>query len=161
MLCAHFWLLNQLESPPPRHVVFFNECEASKISTISTLTHISRVFCRNWPPYHQITSPFFCNFTRLPRAHSLENFDGVQRCSKLLHQDGLYHHVCWIFICIDFDQINNHFHCNPLSYLMISHINVLYPLVIHVILSEIYRTLIVTVDLNWIMYDFKCADQSS
>jgi len=62
--------------------------------------------------------------------------------------DGLYNHLCWILLYTDFDQINNFFHCNPLTYLMIAHIDVLCQLVILVILSEMYHTLTVELDLN-------------
>ena len=52
------------------------------------------------------------------------------------------------FLCTDFDHFNNIFHCNLLTYPVILHIDVFCPVVIHVILSEMYYTLTDVVDLN-------------
>ena len=132
-----------VEISSPCLIVFSDECETSKIPTIFTLTYILWVFCRNWLPHYQIS---FLSFLGLHATLSqepistlsLKNIDEVQRCSELLYWNGLCHHVCWILLYTDFHQINNIFHCNPLMYPMIPHIDVLYPPVIHVIFSEMY-----------------------
>ena len=65
--CACSCLLHLLKFPSPCCLVFSNECEAPKIRTIFTLTHMPWVSCRNWPSHHHISffSPF-CFFTWLP-----------------------------------------------------------------------------------------------
>ena len=79
---------------------------------------------------------------------SLDNLDEVQRCSELLNQDNLYHHVCWILICTDLHQVDHLVNYDPLTYLVIPHINVFHPLMIHVILSEMKSTLTVAMNPN-------------
>ena len=84
-------------------------------------------------------SPPFCDLTWLPPKSPfstlpLENVDEVQRCSEL-HRD-ICHYVCWIFFCTDLHQVDH----LSLTYLVIPHIDVLYPLMIHVILSKINST---------------------
>ena len=101
---------------------------------------------RNWPLLHSPSFPPFCHFTWLPPKSPfatlpLENLDEVQRCSKFLHRDDLRHHICWILLRVDIYQIDHLIIHDPLTYLVTSHINVLRPLVIHVILSEMNRTL--------------------
>jgi len=95
-----------------------------------------------------LLSPPFCDFTWLPLKSPfatlpLENLDEVQRCSELLHRDGLRHHICWILLRADLYQIDHLIIHDLLTYLVIPHINVLRSLVIHVIFSEMNRTLTV------------------
>ena len=107
--------------------------------------------CRNWPPlFTVLSSPPFCDFTWLPLKSSfsilsLDNLNEIQRCSELLHRDGLHHHIRWIHLCADLYQIDHLIIYNPLMYLVIPHINVLRSLVIHVILN---RTLAVAMNPN-------------
>ena len=93
-----------------------------------------------------LLSPPFCDFTWLSPKSSfstlpLKNFDEVQRCFELLHRDGLRHHIRWILLHADLYQIDHLIIHDPLTYLLIPHINVLRPLVIPMILSEMNRTL--------------------
>jgi len=121
---------------------------------------------RNWLPLH---SPFFlplCDFTwLLPNSSfstlTLENLHKVQRCSELLHLDGRYHLVCWIFLYSDLHQVDYLIIYDLLTYLMIHHIDVLCPLMILVILNKMNSTLTVAVNPNWILYDAKYLDKSS
>jgi len=111
-------------------------------------------------------SPLFCDFTWLPPKSMfstlpLENLDEVQRCSELLHRDGLYHHVCWISFITDLHQVDHFVIYNPLTFLVIPPINVLHPLMMHMLLNKMNSILTVTVNLNWIMYDAKYLDQYS
>jgi len=109
-------------------------------------------------------SPLLCTWL-LPNSPCatlpLENLDEVQRCSELLHRDGLCHHIRWILLRADLCQIDHLFIHDPLTYLVKSHINVLRPLVIPVILGEMNSTLTVAMNSNWILYDTKCLNQSS
>jgi len=124
-------------------------------------------FRRNWSLLH---SPCFffllwltwlppksCSFATLP----LKNLDEAQRCSELLHLDGLRHHIRWILLRADLYQIDHLIIHDPLTYLVIPYINVLHPLVIHVIFSEMNRTLTVAMNPNWVLYDTKRFNQSS
>jgi len=89
-------------------------------------------------------APLKSPFSTLP----LKNIDEVQKCSELLHRDDICHHVYLILLCTNLHQVNNLFYYNLMTYHIISHINVLCPLVISMILRKMYRTLIVTVDVN-------------
>jgi len=55
---------------------------------------------------------------------------------ELLHRDGLRHYIRWILLRTELYQIDYLTINDPLTYLVISHINVLHLLVILVILSE-------------------------
>ena len=95
----------------------------------------------------------FCEFTRLPPKSPfatlpLKNLDEVQRYSEILHPNNLRHHIYWILLHADIYQIDYLIIHDPLTYLVIPHINVLRPLVIPVILSEMNRTLAVAMNLN-------------
>jgi len=92
---------------------------------------------------------------------SLENLDDVQRCSELLHQDGLRHHICWILLRTDLYQIDHLIIHDLLSYLVIPYINVLHLLLIPMILSEMNHTLTIAMNSNWILYDTEYPNQSS
>ena len=114
---------------------------------------------------NKLFSPF-CDFTRLPLKSpfstlSLEYIDEIQRYSELFHRYNFCHYVCWIFLCTNLHQVNNFFYYHLMTYPMILHINVLCSLVILMIFSEMNCILTVAVDLNWILYDAKCTDQSS
>ena len=57
---------------------------------------------------HLAFSPF-CDFTLLPLKSlfttlPLKNLNEVQRCSELLHQDGLRYHICWFFFVLIFTK---------------------------------------------------------
>ena len=98
-----------------------------------------------------IISPRFCDFILLSPMSMLstlplEKLDEVQRCSELLHRNGLQHHIYWILLRADLYQIDHLIIHDPLTYLVISHINVLRPLVIPAILSEMNRTLVVAMN---------------
>ena len=97
---------------------------------------------RNWPLFIRLA--FFPLFetTRgsLPRARSHFTFGEPWWSSEmlwLLHRDGLRHHIWWILLHVDLYQINHLIIHDPLTYLVIPHINVFLPLVTHVILSMI------------------------
>ena len=99
--------------------------------------------------------------SQVPVRHlPLENLDEVQRCSELLHRDGLCHHIHWIFLHADFYQINDLIIHDPLTYLVKSHINELRLLVIPVIFSEMNSTLAVAMKSNYILYDIERLNQS-
>jgi len=100
-----------------------------------------------------LLSPCFCDYTWFPPKSPfatllLENLDEVQRCFELIHRDGLRHHIRWIFLRADLYQIDHLIIHGSLTYLVISHINVLRPLVIPMILSEMNRILAVAMNLN-------------
>ena len=105
--------------------------------------------CRNWP----LLPPPFCDFTWLSHKSlfatlSLENLDKVQRYFELLHWDDLHHHIRWILFRVDLYPIDHLIILNPLTYLVIPHINVLHPLVIFVILNKMNHILAVTMNSN-------------
>jgi len=83
-------------------------------------------------------------FATLP----LEKLDEVQGCSELLYRDGLRHYIRWILFRADLYQIDHLIIHDLLTYILTPHINVLRPLVIPVILSEMNRTLTVAMNLN-------------
>jgi len=109
--------------------------------------------CRNWPMLHSPSFLPLFGFAWLPPKSPftilpLENLDEVQRCSELLHWDGLRHHICWILLRANLYQIDHLIIDDPLTYLVKSHINLLCPLVIPVIFSEMNITLAVAMNLN-------------
>ena len=109
--------------------------------------------CRNWSLLHAPSFLPFCDFTWLsPKSPfiilPLENFDEVQRCSELFHWDGLHHHIRWILLRSDLYQIDHLIIHDSLTYLVKSHINVLRPLVIPVIFSNMNSTLVVAINLT-------------
>ena len=121
-------------------------------------------FRNNWLLFIRLPFSPFCDFTwLLPKSLfitlPLENLNKVQRCSEL-HRDGLRHHICWILLRVNLYQIDHLIIHDPLTYLVISHINVLRPLVIPVIFNKMNRTLAIAMNPNWILYDAKCLNQS-
>ena len=120
---------------------------------------------RNWLPLHHSAFSPFCDFTCLPPKSPfstlpLENLDEVQRCSELLHRDGLRHHVCWILLCTDLHQVDHIVIYDPLTYFVIPYI-MLHPFVIFVILSKRNNTLTVAMNPNQILQYTESLDQSS
>jgi len=146
---------------------FSNEYEILKVLTIFILTHCSL------SPFVEIVLWFInctfsplCDFTWFPpkslfSASPFENLDEIQRCSELLQQNGLRHHVRRILLHADLHQVDHLVIYNPLTYLMIPYINVLHSLVIHVIIRKMKSTLTVAMNPNWIMHYTKSLDQSS
>jgi len=141
---------------------FSNECKAPKIPTISIwVTYHASLWKLAFTLSNKLSFPF-CDFTWLP----LKSPSPIYAWRTLMKfRDALNFFIGMVFViisigffCTDFDQTNNLFYYNPLTYHMIHHIDALCLLVIHVILSEIYHTLTVAVVLNWILYDSKYAD---
>ena len=121
---------------------------------------------RNWPLLHSpsFLPLFVTSHGSLPRAHSplylwrtLVKF----RVLWTSPQDGLLYHICEIFLRADLYQIDHLTIHDPLTYLVIPHINVLRPLMIHVILIKMNSILTIAMNPNWILYDTESLNQSS
>ena len=116
---------------------------------------------RNWPLLHSrsFLPTFVTSHGSLPRARpSLYLWRILMK-----YRDALNFFTRMVFLIIsaaNLYQINHLIIHDPLTYLAIPHINVLCPLVIFVILSEMNYTLAVTMNRNWIMYDTKYLNQS-
>jgi len=122
--------------------------------------------CRNWPHH----SPSFL-------SHFVTSYGFLLRVYSPLYlwrtwikfRDALNFSTGMIFVIMSagfffvliFTKSITLSYTTQLAYLVIPHINVLHPLMIPVILNKMNITLIVTVNLNWILFDAESLDWST
>ena len=98
----------KLVTHPPPPIFFSNEYDTQNTNnllldscSLSSFVKINICFI--------VLSPLFCDFTWRPPKRSfstlsLENLNEVQRCSELLHQDGLRHLFVGFFFMLIFTK---------------------------------------------------------